>query len=266
VRSRLASLRARRLPVALLTTLALLLVAATASAELTQKGDLFVRFDGGIAPKTLSRTHLTPIAVRIEGIIRSLSPKNPPTLRKIRIALNKGGKLSTKGLQRCHRFQIREDTLAGALSACGPALVGGGGYTAKTTIENQPHKITTGEILLFNSRRHGHAAILAHLYQTSPAPVTSFITFDIRHRGGRFGTVLSGKLEKNLLRNSYLRTIYLNLHREYRYHGMERSYMSASCPTPGGVSIAAYPFARASMSFEDGRTLSSTMTRTCRGD
>jgi hypothetical protein len=251
-------------PVALIAAPGLLLVAASASAELTQKGDLFVRFDGGIAPKTLSRTHLTPIAVRFEGTIRSLSPRNPPTLRKIRIALNNGGKLSTKGLARCHRTQIREDTSAGALSACGSALVGGGGYTAKTTIENQPHKIAAGEILLFNSRRHGHAAILAHLYQTSPAPVSSFIIFDIRHHGGRFGTVLSGKLENNLVRNVYLRTIYLNLHREYRYQGVERSYMSAGCRTPRGVSVAAYPFAKASMSFEDGRTLSSTMIRTCR--
>ncbi len=233
MRSRLSSLRARRLSVALLATLALLLVAASASAELTQKGDLFVRFDGGIAPKTLSRAHRTPIAVRIEGIIRSLSPQNPPTLRKIRIALNKGGKLSTRGLPRCHRSQIGESTSAGALSACGPALVGGGGFTAKTTIENQPHKIATGEILLFNSRRHGHAAILAHVYQTSPAPVSKL--HHLRHpppRRALWHRALR-QARKNLVRNIYLRTIYLNLHREYRYQGVERSYVSASCPTPG---------------------------------
>ena len=246
------------------SAVAVLMFAATASAELTQKGNLFIRFDGGIAPKRLFRAHPTPIAVRIEGTIRSLNPQAPPNLRKIRIALNRGGKLSTKGLPRCNQSKITEDTSAGALAACGPALVGGGGYTVKTKIQNQPHTITSGEVLLFNSRRHGHAAILAHLYQTEPAPVTNFITFDIRHRDGRFGTVLTGRLSRSLSHNYYLRTIYLNLRRQYRYRGRKRSYLSARCPTPKGVHVAAFPFAHASMSFDNGRTLSSTMVRTCR--
>jgi hypothetical protein len=40
--------------------------------------------------------------------------------------------------------------------------------------------------------------------------------------------------------------------------------MSAPCRAPRGVKEAAFKFAFASMLFDDGRTLSSTLTRTCR--
>jgi hypothetical protein len=40
--------------------------------------------------------------------------------------------------------------------------------------------------------------------------------------------------------------------------------MSASCRAPRGLDKAAFKFAFASLVFDDGRTLSSTITRTCR--
>ena len=83
--------------IAIIPVLALLLGAATASAELTQDGNLFIRFDGGITPQALPRDASAPIAVRIEGTIRAPGGESPPGLRKIRVALNKAGRLETRG-------------------------------------------------------------------------------------------------------------------------------------------------------------------------
>ena len=49
-----------------------------------KRGDLFVRFSGGIAPTALPRDRLAPIAVRIEGTVKTLSGSTPPV--KIRAA------------------------------------------------------------------------------------------------------------------------------------------------------------------------------------
>jgi hypothetical protein len=54
----------RRRFAAFLAVLALALTAvSTANAELTQRGDLFVRFGGGISPRALPRHSFAPIAV-----------------------------------------------------------------------------------------------------------------------------------------------------------------------------------------------------------
>ena len=48
------------------------------------------------------------------------------------------------------------------------------------------------------------------------------------------------------------------------YRGQRRSYLSATCDAPAGFPGATFPFAHASMTFADGRTLSSTLTRSCK--
>jgi len=252
-----------RLRVFVVTSILVGLLAATASAELTQSGNLFVRFSGGISPRALPRNALAPIAVRIEGTIKTPPGQVPPPLRKIKIALNSSGRLSTSGLPRCRQDQLDAATPSEALAACAPALVGGGGFTAITSFPDQPTYLMHGEILLFNSVVHGHAAILAHIFQKDPAPATRAVVFKIHRSSGTFGTVITGELPEETDNNGYLKSIYLQLQRRYVVHGHPRAYLSASCAAPAGFTEAVFPFARASMSFDDGRTLTSTLNRSC---
>jgi hypothetical protein len=251
-------------PVVLAITALAAIGAASASAELTQSGNLFVRFDGGITPHALPRDSLAPIAVRIEGTIKTPPSDRPPALRHIRVALNRGGRLSSRGLPVCRQRQIEAGTSTEALAVCGPALVGGGGFTSKTALDDQSSTILRGEILLFNAVVHGRPAILAHIFQTDPVPITRLMVLYISRKAGTFGTVITGQLPDSLNRNGYLKSIFLDLHRHYAVHGRPRDYLSASCPAPPGFPGAVFPFARASMSFDDGRTLGSTLTRTCK--
>lgn len=237
---------------------------ALAQAELTQKGNLFIRFDGGISPNSLPRNAYAPIAVRIEGTIRVPKGEDPPSLRRIEIALNRGGKLETKGLAVCHRNQIDPATPSEALGACGPSLIGAGGIVARTSFPGQSGAILRGNILLFNGVAKGKEVIFGHVYQRDPAPITRVIVFKVHRTKGTFGTVIVGETPPGLNRNGYLKSIFLQLERRYVLAGKERSYLSARCAAPQGFTAATFPFAKASMFFEDGRMLSSTLTRTCR--
>jgi hypothetical protein len=254
-------------PAPLLIVLATALLApfAPASAEFVQHGDLFVHFGGGISPRDLPRNSFAPIGVRIEGTIRASATADPPPLRGIAVALNRDGRLSSRGLPLCRPSQISSEDPAEALSVCGPALVGTGGFTAVSSLPGQPADPVRGEILLFNGRLHGHPAIVGHLFERVPAPAIRIVVFHIHRIGGTFGTLISARLPPPAInRNGYLTSLYLQLQRNYVSHGHHLAYLSASCATPPGVSLASFPFARATMDFSDGRSLSSTLIRTCR--
>jgi len=239
-------------------------MAGSAQAELSQKGGLFVRFDGGISPKALSRQTLEPIAARIEGTVKVPPGQDPPSLSQIRVALNRGARLDARGLPTCRAGQIATSSSSEALATCGPALIGSGGIVAQTNFPDQSPYLLRGNVTLFNGVERGRPVILAHMYQSSPAPITNIVTFEIHRSGGTFGTVITATLPPSLEHGGYLKSIFLNLQRTYVFHGQKRSYLSAGCSAPAGFSVATFPFAQASMTFDDGRTLSSTLYRSCR--
>jgi hypothetical protein len=243
---------------------ALALAASLAQAELTARGDLFVKFNGGIAPSALPRDTRAPIAVRIVGTVRTLSGARPPALRGMSIAINQGGRLDARGLPLCRRSQIEPSSTEEALARCGAALVGSGHYAADVAFPEQADFPSKGRILAFNAIVEGKRAILAHIYDPDPAPITRIIVFHIRESSGTYGTILTGSLSAAQNRWGYLERISLNLHREFSYRGQRRSYLSAACDAPTGFPGATFPFAHASMRFADGRTLSSVLTRSCK--
>ena len=100
--------------------------------------------------------------------------------------------------------------------------------------------------------------------QLSPLTRSLFIVFHIQETRGTYGTVLTGALPASTNRWGYLRRLSLRLHRNFTYKGQPRSYLSAACDAPRGFPGATFPFARASMTFADGRTLASTLTRSCK--
>lgn len=235
-----------------------------ANAELIERGDLFVKFDGGIAPTSLPRDVNAPIAVRVDGTIRTLSGDRPPALRWIAIGINRGGRIDTKGLPRCRRSQIEPATSKEALAVCGPALVGEGRYVGAVSLSEQSAFPLQGRILAFNAIVNGQRAILAHVYGSNPVPNSRILVFHIHNSGGTFRTILTASLPARLNHYGYLKKITLNLRRKFVYRGHVHSYLTAACAAPPGINIAAFPFVRVSMTFSDGRKLASTLTRTCR--
>lgn len=92
--------RGGKTPAVVVFLVALLLVPA-ARGELVARADLFVKFDGDLAPDALPRDTRAPVAVSMSGVVRTLSGKRPPALRKVGIAVNRGARLDTHGLPTC---------------------------------------------------------------------------------------------------------------------------------------------------------------------
>jgi hypothetical protein len=249
---------------ALAVLTATFLFAGLASAELVERGDLFVKFEGGIDPTALPRDVNAPISVRVDGTVRSLSGERPPALRHIAIAINRGGKIDTRGLPLCRRSELESVSGAQALASCGPALVGKGRFVGAVSFPEQTAFPLRGRILAFNARVGGQRAILAHVYGVDPFPNTRIIVFRIRETGGTYGTVLTAALPASINRYGFLKRIVLDLRREFVHRGRTRSYLSAACAAPQGFTTAIFPFVRVSMTFADGRKLASTLIRTCR--
>ncbi|MGN6663092.1 MAG: hypothetical protein ACTHK6_02620 [Solirubrobacterales bacterium] len=234
-----------------------------ADAELTAKGDLFVRFGGGISPHALPRSEPAPVAVRIEGSIRTARRQEPPPLRGIRIELNRGGRVDVAGLPTCTRPQVTGATLAQALEACGPALVGTGGFGGMASFPEQALAPVRGEILLFNSRTGGGPGVLGYVNQSYPVDFSRVVAFHIHRAAPPYGESITARVPPAVNRNGYLTSLYLQLRRRYLYRGRMRSYLSASCAAPPGFDAALFPLAKVSMWFADGRTLTSTLVRSC---
>ena len=174
------------------------------------------------------------------------------------------GILTPPDLPLCRVSQIEATSDATALSECRRSLIGAGGFSAKVAFPEQPIIASHGTILAFNGREGSHPVILAHIFGTEPLSITRIMVFHLRHTNGGYGTVFSGTLPPEILHYGYVTAINLHLHRIFTYRGTSHSYLSAACPAPAGFSSASFPFARGSMTFEDGRTLTSTLTRSCR--
>ena len=256
--------RRARLSSALLAIALCAVAAPPAQAELTQHGDLFITFNGGLTPEALPRHRAAPIDVHVAGTIRTVSGARPPALRKIAIAINRDGSIDTAGLPLCPASRIEATSTAAALSACRPALVGTGHVSAEAAFTGGSPFPFHGRLLAFNSTVNGSRVILAHVYGTEPISISRTIVFHLRSATGTYGTVLSATIPNVAGEFGYLTAIELSLHRLYTYRGERRSYLSASCPAPSGFGAAVFPLARAAMSFEGGATLSSTVTRSCK--
>jgi hypothetical protein len=254
----------RRTAIALIATATLLVAfASIAAAALTQHGDLFLTFNGGLSPTALPRHTLAPISVSVSGTVRTPPGTKPPPLRQIEIELNRSGHLETTGLPICHAAQLEGTTSVQALHVCRDALVGSGTYAARASFPEQATFPAQGHILAFNGLSEGRQVILAHIYGTNPDPGTSVMTFYVHHPAGAYGTQLIDNLPPSLNHYGYVKRIALTLHRTYAYRGRLHSYLSAACTAPAGLSVALFPFAHASMRFEGGVTLASTLIRSC---
>ena len=106
----------RRIAIPLLLALAALTaLAAVATAEIAQKGNLRISFDGSFTPHSLPRDKPAPITVSVAGAIATTDGSHPPALRQLEIALNRNGRISTRGLPACSSPLLQStNTAAGA--------------------------------------------------------------------------------------------------------------------------------------------------------
>ncbi|HYG97092.1 MAG TPA: hypothetical protein VD741_08290 [Solirubrobacterales bacterium] len=244
--------------------LALTVLAASAGAEVVQEGNLRVSFEGGIDPKVLPRQGEAPVAVNLTGDIASTDGSAPPQLRTISIAINRHGRLNHHGLPACKYHQIQPASTREAMRACRRSIVGEGEFRANVVLPEQSPFPSRGRVVAFNGVLHGRHVVFAHIFGTQPLPQSQVLAFELGRTGGGYRTTLTAELPRVAADWGFVSSVGLTLQRRFEYRGRIRSYLSAGCPAPGSFTAVAFPFARASFGFEDGRVLTSTLVRTCR--
>jgi hypothetical protein len=240
-----------------------LALGALAQAEVVQRGNVRVSFDGRMSPRSLPRSGTASIAVSVGGTIETTDNTIPPQLLEITIGINRHGRIDTTGLPVCRMARIQPSTTGGAMRICGASFVGEGDFSSKILLPQQAPFPSDGRVLAFNGIYRGRPAILAHIYGTKPAPISFTLPFVISRGKGTFATTLSASLPHFTSRWGYVTGLEMTLGRKYSYRGRPRSYVSAGCPAPAGFPSAVFPLARADYRFDDGRHLSSTLVRTC---
>jgi len=254
----------RRPAIALAIALVALAGASVASGELIQEGNLRLAFNGRIVPKRLPRRVPAPVTMQFSGAIRTADGGRPPELRKIAIAFNRYGHVSTQGLPSCDPSELEQTTSAGALEACRDALVGHGSFRAFVTFPGLHPVAVVGEALAFHSAANGRHAILLHIYGSKPAKVTFVVPFAIRHiDSGTFGTVFTARIPKIAGNSGYVTNLSLTFSRTYEYRGERRSFLSARCAVPVGIPGAVFTLARGSFVFSNGQHLGTALARNC---
>jgi hypothetical protein len=255
----------KRLSIPIFAALAILLVTVPAHGERVQEGNLLITFDGDFSPHALPRDRPAPISVHVEGAIGTTDESHPPPVRRVEIALNRNGRLTTAGLPSCPSARLQSTSSDTALDRCRPALVGRGSFGAEVEFPGVEPFPATGRALAFFGTRKGSPALLIHLYVTAPIQTTLVIALKIsRREEGQFGNVLTARVPSLAGGLGSVTKIDLTIGRTYRHRGERRSFLSASCAAPAGFTGGIFPLARGSFHFADGRTIRTTLVRNCR--
>ena len=251
------------LALGLLAALSAALPAVPAQGERSQRGNLVVSLDGKLSPLKLPREREEPVAVRLEGGLRTADGETLPRVTRVELGLPVQASLHARGLPTCPPRRLRDATTPQALDACRGALVGRGRLEADVLLPHQaPFSIGT-RLFAFNSRLDGRRAIVLHAYAADP-PTVVVIPFRVRPGSGRFGTALVADLSPELGPWPRFARFELTLSRSFRYRGERLSYLSASCPIPPRFTAGFFSFARASFTLAGGREIATGIARSCR--
>lgn len=255
---------ARRSAAGLLAAVVLLvgLNAGLSDAEQSGRDGVVVSLDGSVSPKSLPRHRPVPVSLTLSGTISS-SLASPPHLASVEFAFGARGGLTTAGLPRCRGAQLRNATQRDALAQCRGALVGRGTISTEVLLNPAEPVPARAGVLAFNGTAGGRPAIWVHAYSATP-PVSFAIPFYLRRlSSGGYGVSLQTPVSTALGRWLRLRSFRITIGRRWRANGVQRSFLSASCPLPPRFHSLNFPLARATYRFSPAPTLSTTILRRC---
>lgn len=238
------------------------ILVALAQGERSQHGTLIVSLGGRLSPLELPRRHAAPVAVQLEGSLRTADGSPLPRVTRVEFGLPQQAVLSTDGLPTCTRQKLLVTSSADALAACRAALVGRGRVDLTVQVPQQEPFAVHTRLLAFNARAGSRREVLLHAYTSHP-PLAVVLPFVFRNGSGRFGRTLGADLPV-LGEWARVARFTMVLSRRYVYRGRRRSYLGASCPIPKRLTAGFFSFARVAYSLADGRQVTTAIARSCR--
>ena len=247
------------------TALAALALTTLAQAETQIVGNLQLSVAAKLQPKSLPRKEAAPIAVSVGWKIQSTDPAlRPPTLKAVKIEINRAGVLDPTGLPDCPYPEIQPASTSRALANCRSSLVGKGSFSALVGLEGQESYVSKGTMLVFKGTEAKKPVLFGQIYTSYPFAASFVIVFSLSKAShGTYGTTLTAQLPANLRAWGNLTEVNMRLKRTYGFQGKKRSFLSAACAAPKGVSKALFKLARTTFTFAAAPSATSTLSETC---
>jgi hypothetical protein len=257
----------RRVPraAALLAALAVLAAAMTAAiagaadpAVTVRVGNIIITADGGLTPKAMSKTKLTPVAFEAIGSIKTVDGTHPPAVKEVIIEGDKNVAVDTTGFPTCKPGRIQSTDTTAAEKACKAAIIGKGTTDVEIEFPEQPPIPVKSKLLVFNGGTSGGVTtFFIHAYITVPTPAAIVTTVKIKRiHKGRFGTKAIASIPKIAGGSGSVTSFSLKIDKKYTYKGKKMSVIASKC-TDGKI------LANATAKFADGTSATAELIRTC---
>lgn len=246
--------------IGLLIAVAVAGIAAADAPVRVEVGNLVVTADGGLTPKAISKTKLTPVAFHASGKIETKDHTHPPALTEVLIEGDRNVAVNTKGLPSCPSGQLQSRDTAAAKTACDKSLVGTGTTTVQVQFPEQKPIDVNSELLVFNGGQKGGVTTLyIHAYFSAPVTGAIVTTVKIKQiKKGRYGILSTATIPKIAGGSGSVTSFSLKIDRKYTFKGKRMSVISAKCPD-GKIQ------AKATAKFTDGTAATAGIIRGCTG-
>lgn len=248
-----------RLAIALSAFAAIVVLAAgPAGAATVRVGSLVLRADGGFEPQALPRRTYAPIDFQGHADIKTTDGSRPPALQQVKLEFDRDGRVNAAGLPVCAPSRIEGATPKQARSRCRAAIVGSGHLGAEIGLPGHSRIDIGAPLTLFNGPREGgDPTVVAHTQTTFPTVETFVVVIRIEKRHGLYRYRTDFKVPELAGGYGSLTHADVRIGRRFRFHGAERSYVSARCSD--------YILqTRGFFSFADGTIVSGAAFKSCR--
>jgi hypothetical protein len=172
-----------------LAALAALLACATAYAIKAEIGNTFVSATASLRPRTLPPQQDAPVNLTTVTRIGTKDGSPPPILQKLVFEVDKHGSIDARGVPVCTMAKLAGTTPGEARKRCAASLVGEGTGRAVVNMPGQAAVQISSPLSFFNGPKiGGMPSLIAHAYETVPAPKTLLVPIAIEKiNGGRYG-------------------------------------------------------------------------------
>jgi hypothetical protein len=230
---------------------------ATGTSAVVRSGNLEMTFGESFAPKALSRTVPTPIALRLWSRVKSIDSSPPPGLSEFVLDTDENSAIDVRGLPICSPGgrRIRE---LNPIRGCGNAIVGEGAAGFDIRFPELPPTPARGKMIVYNDGiKAGVTTLYAYTYFAQPITTTLVMPIRIeRIREGRFASRMVVTVPKIANGIGSLTSFNARIGRSFVRRGKRVSLLTAKCPT-GRI------YARAEANFVDGTGIQSPLARNC---
>jgi hypothetical protein len=209
------------------------------------------------APKALSRTAPTPIALRLWSWIRPIAGSRYTPMTELIFATDANSAIDARGLPTCSggRRAIREPR---PIKGCGKAIVGEGTVGFDFYIAEALPIPAKSKLILYNGgAEDGVTTLFAYTYFAQPFTTTLVMPIQIEAiQGGGFANRTTVTVPKVAGGSGSLTSFDLKIRKDFVRKGERVSVLTAKCP-------AGKLHARAEANFADGTSLRFPLVRAC---